>query len=207
MENINEYFPPEEEDGWLEHPRLRHWQELQQGGAQLQVEVRREPHGLDVSSPVLHVTIATGGQKQIENEMWSDELHRGLVKLGVKAVSDDNESLRFGIAFADAFEPAEERVGDGFFNSVLIDALKQGPLARRLEDKLRHIHVLTPSRDGRSYADCKDLIVGAIQGRARELTRDLRYEKPRANQILGGALAIYLDDRFSITERRQLGWA
>jgi hypothetical protein len=44
------------------------------------------------------------------------------------------------------------------------------------------------------------------RGRARELTLDLRYPAPQANKILGGALAIYLDDRFSITERRQLGW-
>src|SRR6187401_2413276 len=111
MENINEYFPPEE-DGWFDHPRLRHWRELQQGGARLHVEVRRERRPLDVSHPVLYVTIATDNQKQLETEPWSDELHRGLVKLGVRAISDDNESLRFGIAFADAFEPAEDRVGD-----------------------------------------------------------------------------------------------
>jgi hypothetical protein len=205
MANINEYFPPEE-DSWFDHPRLRHWQKLQQGGARLHVEVRRERRGLDVGHPILHVTIATGHQERLENETWSDELHHGLVKLGVRAISDDNESLRFGIAFAGAFEPAEDRVGDGFFNSVLLDVLKQGPLAERLEEQTMQIHVLPPSRDGRSYPDCKDLIVGAIQGRARELTRDLGYLEPRANKILSGALAMYLDDRFSITERRHLGW-
>lgn len=210
MANINEYFPPQE-DGWFDHPRLRHWQKLKEGGARLHVEVRREPRGrLDVGHPILYVTIATdaaGRQQPIEDEIWSDELHRGLVKLGVRAISDDNESLRFGIAFAGAFEPAEDRVGDGFFNSVLIDVLKQGPLAARLAEQISQIHVLSPSRGSRSYQDCKDLIVGAIQGRARELTRDLGYPEPEANEILGDALAIYLDDRFSITERRRLGWA
>lgn len=205
MESINEYFTPDE-DGWFDHPRLRHWQKLKQGGARLAVEVRRERHGLDVSHPILYVTITASGQEHLEHEPWSDELHRGLAKLGVRAVSDDNESLRFGIAFADAFEPAEDRVGDGFFNSVLIDVLKQGPLAERLAEPIRQIHVLPPNRDGSAYSDCRDLIVGAIRGRARELTRDLGYPEPQANMILGGALASYLDDRFSITERRQLGW-
>jgi len=205
MENSNEYFLPDE-DGWFDHPRLRHWQKLKQGGARLLVEVRRERRGLDVSHPVLYVTIATGDQERLEDELWSDELQHGLVKLGVRAISDENESLRFGISFADAFEPAEDRVGDGFFNSVLIDVLKQGPLAERLAEQIRQIHVLPPSRDSRSYPDCRDLILGAIRGRARELARDLGYPEPRANKILGDALAIYLDDRFSITERRQLGW-
>jgi hypothetical protein len=205
MESINEYFAPDE-DGWFDHPRLRHWQKLKQGGARLLVEVRRERHGLDVSHPILYVTITAGGQEHLEHERWSDELHRGLAKLGVRAVSDDNESLRFGIAFAGAFEPAEDRVGDGFFNSVLIDVLTQGPLAERLAEQIGQIHVLSPNRDVDPYPDCRDLIVGAIQGRARELTRDLGYPQPQANKILGGALASYLDDRFSITERRQLGW-
>jgi len=205
MANINEYFPLEEDD-WFDHPRLRHWQKLKQSGAHLRVEVRRERRGLDVGNPVLFVAIATDDRERFEDELWRDELHRGLVKLGVRAISDDNESLRFGIAFANAFEPAEDRVGDGFFNSVLIDVLKQGPLADQLAEQLTHVHVLQPNRDGMPYADCRDLIIGAIRGRARDLTRDLGYPEPRANKILGGALAIYLDDRFSITERRQLGW-
>jgi hypothetical protein len=205
MATINEYFPPEE-DGWFDHPRLRHWQKRQRDGARLRVEVRRERRGLEIDHPVLYVTLATGGREDLETETWSDDLHHGLVKLHVRAISDDNESLRFGIAFAGAFEPAEDRVGDGFFNSALIDVLKHGPLAQQLDEQFLRIHVLTPSRDGRAYSDCRDLIVGAIRGRARELTRDLEYPEPRANKILGGALAIYLDDRFSITERRRLGW-
>jgi hypothetical protein len=206
MANINEYFSPEDDDGSSDHPRLRHWKKLKESGAHLQLEVRRERRGLDVGHPLLYVTIATGNQERLEQETWSDELHHGLVELGVRASSDANESLRFGIAFAGAFEPAEDRVGVGFFNSVLIDVLKHGPLAERLAEETTQIHVLSPSRGGTSYPECRDLTVGAIRRCARELTRDLRYPEPRANKILGDALAIYLDDRFSITERRQLGW-
>ena len=208
MESMNEYFPPEAEgDCWFDHPRLRHWQALQQRGAQLRLEVSREQYGLYVDSPVLHVTIEIGGQAQHEDEPWSEDLHRGLVELGVRAVSDDHERLRFGRALADALERVEDRGGIGFFNSVVIDTLKQGPLAERLAEQLRRIHVLPASHDSSDYAECRDFIVGVIRGRARELTRDLGYEQPRASQILCGALAIYLDDRFSVTARRQLGLA
>lgn len=205
MANINEYFQAED-DGWFDHPRLRHWKELLGAGARLQVEVRRPQHGLDEGRAELYVSIKGNGQARLEHEDWSDELHRGLLKLGVRATSPANEALRFGLAFVGAFQSAEDRVGDGFFNSVLIYTLKQGPLAERLASVLAQVHVLRPSSEGSSYADCRDLIVGAIRGRARELARDLAYPEPEANSILTSALELYLDDRFSITERRLLGF-
>jgi hypothetical protein len=205
MANINEYFQAED-DGWFDHPRLRRWRKLRQEGARLRLEVARVRRGLDVGRAVLYVTIVANGQESLEHEEWSDELNRGLIKLGVQTISHENESLRFGLAFAGAFEPAEDLVGDGFFNSVLIDELQHGPLAERLADVLAQVHTLQPSRDSRSYAECKDMIVGAIRGRARELTHDLAYPEQEANVILSSALAIYLDERFSITDRRLLGF-
>jgi hypothetical protein len=205
MANINEYFQAED-DGWFDHPRLRRWRKLRQEGARLRLEVARVRRGLDVGRAVLYVTIVANGQESLEHEEWSDELNRGLIKLGVQTISHENESLRFGLAFAGAFEPAEDLVGDGFFNSVLIDELQHGPLAERLADVLAQVHTLQPSRDSRSYAERKDMIVGAIRGRARELTHDLAYPEQEANVILSSALAIYLDERFSITDRRLLGF-
>jgi len=205
MANINEYFQAGD-DEWFDHPRLRHWRNLLQEGARLRLEVARGRRGLDVARAVLHVTIVTDGQESLEHEEWSDELNRGLLKLRVRALSHENERLRFGLAFAGAFEPAEDRVSDGFFNSVLIDELQHGPLVGRLAEVLAQVHALQPSRDSRSYSECKDLIVGAIRGRARELTHDLAYPEEEANSILSSALAIYLDERFSITDRRLLGF-
>ena len=155
---------------------------------------------------ILYVTIAANGQDILENEEWSYELNRGLIKLRVRALSQENEALRFGLAFAAAFEPAEDRVGDGFFNSVLKEELESGPLAAPLADVLSQVHALRPSHDSKSYSDCKDLIIGAIRGRALKLTRDLGYTEAEANTILSSALEIYLDERFSITNRRLLGF-
>jgi hypothetical protein len=205
MANINEYFQIED-DGWFDHPRLRHWRKLLKDGARIRVEVARGKRGLDVGRAILCVTIVANGQERLEEEEWSDDLNSGLIKLQVRAFSQENEALRFGLAFSGAFEPAEDRVGDGFFNSVLIDALKLGPLAVRLANVLAQINVLQPNRDSKSYPDCRDLIVGAIKGRARELTRDLAYSEEEANTILSSALAVYLDERFSISDRRLLGF-
>lgn len=53
--------------------------------------------------------------------------------------------------------------------------------------------------------ECRDMIDGAIAGRAKELTKCLEYEIAEAEEILAAALAQYLDDRFSVTNRRVLG--
>ena len=49
------------------------------------------------------------------------------------------------------------------------------------------------------------MIDNAIRGRAKELTKYLGYEIPEAEDILASAVAQYLDDRFSVTNRRILG--
>ena len=45
----------------------------------------------------------------------------------------------------------------------------------------------------------------AIRGRGVELTKYLGYDDEQAIQILSGALARYLDERFSVSRRRLLG--
>ncbi|MEK6234950.1 MAG: hypothetical protein N2C14_09575 [Planctomycetales bacterium] len=52
---------------------------------------------------------------------------------------------------------------------------------------------------------CRELIAEAISGRARELTKSLKYPQQEARNILVSSLAQYLDDRFSVTSRRQMG--
>ncbi len=50
------------------------------------------------------------------------------------------------------------------------------------------------------------MIQDALQDRWLELRRNLNYDQDAADRILGGALAYYLDERFSITDGRKLGW-
>jgi len=57
----------------------------------------------------------------------------------------------------------------------------------------------------RTYFKCRGMIDGAIRGRARELNKRLDYSVPEAEQILAGAIAQYLDERFSVSNRKVLG--
>jgi hypothetical protein len=50
------------------------------------------------------------------------------------------------------------------------------------------------------------MIKAVLQDRWLELRRKLSYDKPDAERILAAALAYYLDERFSITDGRKLGW-
>ena len=49
------------------------------------------------------------------------------------------------------------------------------------------------------------MIADAISGRAHELKEKLGYPEEEAKPILVQALARYLDERFSVSNRRRLG--
>ena len=50
------------------------------------------------------------------------------------------------------------------------------------------------------------MIEGVLQGVWKDLKNALSYDSGVAQRILVGALVYYLDERFSITDRRKLGW-
>lgn len=205
MDSLDDYFR-KESDG-LEHPRLRRWSAfLNQPHASADMEVVRPRKGIFDEGPVvIYVNLKRPGyQAQQDTDSWSDELHRGLVKLHVRAINDENEALRFALAFPGEFEPVEDGVGEGFFNAVLREVVEDAPFAASLAGVLREFHVPAPDHDSPRYPECRERVDRTIRARARELRHDLRYEQPRAERILVAALAQYLDDRFSITSRRQL---
>jgi hypothetical protein len=69
-----------------------------------------------------------------------------------------------------------------------------------------HISTNRPHRGGHSADDRAVMIQSALQDRWFELRRILGYEKEAADRIMAGALASYLDERFTVTDRRKLGW-
>jgi hypothetical protein len=100
--------------------------------------------------------------------------------------------------------------GDGYFNAVLVDLLKDSDLTRypAISEVLEQAYTNHPSREGKGfdkYNLCREMIADAISGRARELTGPLNYPEDEAKQILVTALARYLDERFSVSNRRRLG--
>jgi hypothetical protein len=55
--------------------------------------------------------------------------------------------------------------------------------------------------------ECRDDIKAILAKAARETVERLNYTRDEAADILIAALAEYLDERFSVTSRRKLGWA
>ena len=140
-------------------------------------------------------------------EDWDDALNSALVKRKIRATEPDNEAVRFSLGLRAAFQAPETRFGDGFYNAALVHYLTDSPFADQPEVKPVLIHVYRNGMDTstRTYAECRDLIDAAIRGRARELVEDLGYEIPEAERILAAAVAQYLDERFSVTNRRLMG--
>ena len=84
---------------------------------------------------------------------------------------------------------AGREFGDGYFNAVLIDLLKDSDLISnpKIAEILRHIGASLPCREGtgaKSYNLCREMIEDAIRGRAQELTGPLKYSQDEAKHIL-----------------------
>jgi hypothetical protein len=148
------------------------------------------------------------GDKEVDGKSddWDDDLNDGLARLGIRSETVENEKDRFALALRASFRRPESRFGDGYFNSVLVEFVLGSDFHDHAEvaGVLRHISHVTPHQ-GQGYADCRDMIEYAIRKRGMELTKWLNYEVPQAADILAGALARYLDERFSVTNRRLLG--
>ena len=73
---------------------------------------------------------------------------------------------------------------------------------------MRYAYANSPYREGGAfdrYTICRGLLADAISGRAKKLTRGLGYTQEEAKRILVSALTRYLDKRFSVSSRREIG--
>jgi hypothetical protein len=196
------------------HPKLRFWKQrqAQPDVSDVRCEVIRQPRdvlGYKPAKLYVHFYGPGGAELQCDETDWDDALNAGVVGLGVRAVSEGNEALRFSLALRAAFRPAERRYGDGYFNAVLVEWVRTSSFAQAepVRELLANVHANPPYRgDGGSYESCRDLVQTAVRGRAMELTGCLRYPREEAEGILAAALAQYLDERFSVSIGRAFGW-
>lgn len=200
MTIASEYLQPEAEDT-LAHPRIRAWkQALGEAGGSGFVETHQPRRVLAAEPAVLYVTIG----KSQDREPWSDEIHRGLVDLGLRGKTEQDDSLRFALALRSAFEPIEVDVGEGYFNSVLVDHLHHSTIAAELADVLARVHVPRPS-PGQTMANTNERIRSAIRAQGRDLLT-IGWSPVEASRVLVQAIRRYLDDRFYLSAREALGW-
>ena len=194
------------------HPRLRNWKtRLAERGASATLEVDRPETEIGQSQAEMNLQFAKDGNLlPLETVPWDDDLNSGLIQLGVRSVTEEQEAERFALGLRAALRKAQREFGDGYFNAVLVDLLKDSDLTRHAEiaEALMHVHANRPHRKGGAfdrYTVCRELIADAISGRAQELTGPLKYSQEEAKRILVSSLVRYLDERFSITSRQRLG--
>jgi hypothetical protein len=191
------------------HPRLSNWADrIRQSNQKPKLEVFRPVATFGSSAPemVLHFC-DNGVAPAIETLAWDDELNEGLIKLGVRSSDPANEAKRFALGLRAALRKVERQFGDGYFNAVLYELVTESGLTRHaaIADVIKHAYALQAPRDSRNYNDCREAIAFGIAGRMNDLEDSLAYPPEDARSILTDALSEYLDERFSVSSRRQLG--
>src|SRR5437867_2539335 len=106
-------------------PRLRHWKHrLAQPGSTAELELFRPESALGFMQAEMTLHFVENSKPQPpETADWDDDLNTGLIRLGVRSINVDQESLRFALGLRDALEKAGCAFGDGYLNSMLFDVL------------------------------------------------------------------------------------
>jgi len=174
---------------------------------EIEVVRPKDTLGYKAAKIYLHLTFDGKTQPPVEYA-WDDELNARLVISGIRCNSTENEKIRFALGLRFSFKRAESRFGDGFFNAVLSTVVRETGFAEHSEVKaiLKHVSTNQPSMVGGGYSDCREMIERAIGDQANSLVNALNYDQELGEDILAGAMAKYLDERFSVSDRERLGW-
>lgn len=196
--------------GEYQHPKVRYWRSMRERHPEndYRLEILRPKQGLMFGPARLymHVFDQGGQEAQAPDEMmWDGDLDEAFIEHGFRAITPENESIRFALAIRRSLSKPERRYGEGFFNAVLVGWARKSPFAPRLQPILAEIHEGNIPEEGSAFSDCWDQIQAAIECRADDLTERLRWERSDAIRILVGALGGYLDERFNVSNRLALG--
>jgi hypothetical protein len=192
-------------------PDARRWslalKHATEHGHQAFCRLDRERDGLVFKVARLFLFIRNRGKDvDVLDAPWNQALHDWLVREKVPAETPQNEAERFGFALKDKFAPIELRFGDGFFSAVLVHFLRDQGFdeAKSTKEMLGRIHESHGAR-GEHATICAEMIDDAITATADDLKR-LGYPEGAREDVLAAAIAYYLDERFSITNGRLLGF-
>lgn len=202
----NKYFdnPPVQP----EHPRLRAWRSYRKAASVtgVKVEVRREHEAFGYGPARLYVDFMAGGEIQRQDDAtWEEELDNWLVTEGARAPTVESEVTRTMLRLSSRLSAILRQVNDGYFRSLLIHTIKEGPLGQSesVQKILANLREGPPYDGGKLAARMQEM-ESVFTSIARELTDKLKYERDLAERIFADAVAQYLDERFHVTERIRL---
>lgn len=208
MASIDDFFAGEPDE--FNHPRLREWKRwlTEKEGRSAKLQVYRPPATLGLSPTRMLVRFYQDDAPWTHEEFdWDDYLNRGLIQLKIRALNPEQEAERFALGLRDGFRSIEKEFGNGYFNAVLLDIIADSKPDQypEIANVLKFVYHDQTDHTSRSYARCRDAIAIGISARAKELKSLPGYTQEEAKTILARAIAAYLDERFSVTSRRQLG--
>src|SRR5262249_6272025 len=155
------------------HPDLpyavRAWLRRIREGARAKVEVVRKRNGISYGPTRLRILF---DEKDVQQDEWDPHVSEVLAAEKVAAVDEANEALRLALMLADWFQYPAQRFGDDYFNCILVEYLKEGPLrgVKDVQDILRHVHENAPYKESNAYADCRNEVQAVLQRGAQMLT-------------------------------------
>jgi hypothetical protein len=179
---------------------------LERGFSVENVNFVRERKGLSFAMPHVFVEFRKNSTPAERNYAWHPEIESWLISHHGKAINDENEIERMGYYLRFLFEDVPCQFGEGFINSILAERL--GEYCKGSEivaEKLSRVTKNLPFKNSVHYKIATefldDCLVKVIEALAK-----LDYSKPDVTNILEGAIAYFLDERFSITNRKNLGF-
>lgn len=205
----DKYFDGDATDLEVEHPRLRLWQAHRKKrgvtGMKMQVLRRRASFGFEPPRLVVDFTNKKGEPVEQDEVPWDWELDTWLLREKVRAIDPRNEALRLSLRLRHAFARLLRAAGDGYFNSLLVHVLQQGPYAEHpsVRPVLEHIHAYAPHESPQLADRSRELDV-VLEQHAKALIGPLGYKRADAKEVFANALATYLDERFHVSARREL---
>ncbi len=186
-------------------PLVRYCKNRQEAGDRFEIELYRpDEHGGRTDLVIHHWQNET--EQTPQQVEWDDAVNAGMVELGIRATDLQQEGERFAFGIRAALRPAERKYGDGYLSAVVVELLDGSDLFRGGEiAEVRQFVRITPPERSKSYDACRDLVASEISGRAVELRENLKYDVESIKTVMTKALAIYLDERFSVSSRRKFG--
>lgn len=207
MSKLDELFDGPDYD----HPKLRAWAARLESGQRAVLSVRRPWEGITRRAPEIVVEFLADDNNPAakDSTAWEDGLNSALLDKGVRAKSIWHESERLAISLQSAFDPLAQRYGDDYFNAVLIELMQEMgmTISEDVKDVLNDVSTHPASRSGAGFVDCRDDIKAAMSRALKTYVQRLDYSRAEATDILTASLATFIDERFSVSSRRRLGWA
>lgn len=190
------------------HPIVNRCQQLVANGYTLEtVRFCRERQGPIFATAIFYINFVKLDAPSVSfDSEWNADINTWLLDNGGKAESIPNEIERMGFSLVEALRESPYEFGKDYTNAVLLEILHANfDNKNEIANALKQISYTTPSEQSVYYARAHDFIETQFKNIITILGKQLEYSSIDTETILCGSIVYMLDERFSITNRKNLG--